>query len=142
MLELVVVVVILAFAITPLVMSSRSSIQSADYAIKRAMAANLATRMVERFSALDYEELRERLGTTFNPDEDPLLAPATYPDFLKERLADYAKTVTFQELVTDKLGMVQVEVRWYTREGSPQSKLKASKVVVNGLAPGGPLDDG
>ncbi len=132
MLELVVVVGILAFVIGPLVLSSRSSIGKAEYDMKRALAVNLATRMAERFGALDYRQAKATLGGEgFDPEKDPLLAPETYPDFLKERLVEYRKSIRFEEFVPDRLGMIQVEIRWIPKQGAPETSLKASKVVVN-----------
>lgn len=137
MLELVVVVGMLAFAIGPMVLSSRSSIGKTEYDMKRAMAVNLATRMAERFAAVDYYTLVETIDASFDPDADPLLSPETYPDFLKARLGEYSKQVTFRELVTDRVGIVEVAVRWYPRKGMPQATLKASKVIVNPYPPMG-----
>lgn len=141
MLELVVCVGLLAFVLGPMVLSSRSGIGKTEYDMKRALGVNLATRIAERFASLDYPLLKQTLEGAYDPDQDPLLNPASYPEFLQEALKDYTKEVRFRELATDRVGIVEVEVRWYPRKGQPQTKLKASKVIVNWFPPPG-TDDG
>jgi hypothetical protein len=132
LLEIVFTVGLMAFALVPLVMMSRSNIGRTDHAMRRILAVNLSTRMVQRFVAVPYPQLKNLVtDPDFDPDQDPLLAPLTLPEDLREKLAEYKKVVRFREVVPDALAVVEVELEWQAKKDGPEATLKASQVVMN-----------
>lgn len=122
---------ILAFALGPLLLMSQNSIGRTDHDMRRILAVNLSNRMLERFAALPYPALRRLLAEGFDPETDPLLAPPTLPEALRLRLAEYTKQVRFREVTPGRLGVLEVEVRWQAKRGSPEARLRAVRVVMN-----------
>jgi hypothetical protein len=55
----------------------------------------------------------------------------TLPEGLRERLKEYKKLVSFEELVPGRMGMLTVEVRWVSKKGRPETSLRASRVVMS-----------
>ena len=132
MLEIVFTVGLMAFALVPLVMMSRGTIGRTDHAMRRILAVNLSTRMIQRFVAVPYPQLKALVtDPDFDPDLDPLLAPLTLPEDLREKLAEYRKEVRFREITPDALAVVEVEIAWKSKQGAPETSLKASPVVMN-----------
>jgi hypothetical protein len=132
LLEIVFTVGLMAFALVPLVMMSRGNIGRTDHAMRRILAVNLSTRMIQRFVAVPYPQLKALVtDSDFDPDQDPLLAPLTLPEDLREKLAEYKKVVRFREVVPDALAVVEVEIGWQAKKDGPEATLKASQVVMN-----------
>lgn len=132
MLEIVFTVGLVAFALVPLVMMSRGNIGRTDHAMRRILAVNLSTRMIQRFAAVPYPQLKAMVtDPAFDVDQDPLLAPLTLPEDLRERLREYRKKVAFREVVPDALGVVEVELAWEAKQGGPEATLRSSQVVMN-----------
>lgn len=132
MLEVVFTVGLMAFALVPLVMMSRGNIGRTDHAMRRILAVNLSTRMIQRFVAVPYPQLQAMVtDPDFDPDLDPLLAPLTLPEDLRDKLREYQKEVRFREVIPDALGVVEVELKWQAKNDGPEATLKASQVVMN-----------
>ncbi len=132
LLEIVAVVGLLGFCLLPLVMMSRGGIARTEHAMNRVLAVNLSNRIVDRFAAMPYPQLKDLVSDSdFSLDQDPLLAPATLPESLRERLAGYTKTLTFREEIPDALGVLDVRVEWKSQKGGNTASLRAIRVVMN-----------
>lgn len=131
MLEIVVVAGILAFALGPLILMSRGAIGRTEHDMKRILAINLATRLVDRYASIPYPQLVELVRSGLDPESDPLLSPYTYPDGLRESLKSFTKTVSFEEQVEGRMGMLTVEVRWVPKKDAPETQLRAHRVVMS-----------
>lgn len=125
------VIGIMAFVLGPLIFMSRGAIGRTEHDMKRILAVNLASRLVDRYAGLPYGQLVELMAQGVDPSTDVLLRPHTYPEKLRESLQDYQETVSFEELVEGRMGMLRVEVRWQSRKGGPEVGLRAFRVVMS-----------
>ena len=137
LIEIVIAVGILSFAMIPIINSSQQSVRMTGYNIYRVTGSNLCMSIIDRYKNSSYEDLIKMFGQGDDYAQtiisnDPALnstgLPADHAAFIKK----FQRSAIIEEIVDEpNLAKFTAVVRWKSHPRRPPTVFKLTRIIVN-----------
>lgn len=129
--EVIVCVLILAFAVVPLVTSISGGRKKATLTEYHALAQMRANFLIETLEARGYRLVAEEAKTSGGTLAAPIpLDDERFPEAYRRRMTPFEEEIQFEEL-REGLAVLRVTMRWKLEDGLKKHELKASAIMAD-----------